>query len=157
MTGETTMTTLAAPPRSAAYVRRALYAGLALTVLTTLAPLIDLVTADSIGDHVRAAYPDWPADSVAADRNAITIYLVAVGVLGIAGWLWSIVGVARGKRWARWVSTTLFVLGATIALIDVSFGSAPYDTIVPTFHGTLGVLPPLAGVVAVVGLWRRSR
>ncbi|TCC50920.1 hypothetical protein E0H75_12250 [Kribbella capetownensis] len=149
------MTTIAAPPRSPAYVRPALYAGLLLTVLATLAPLIDLATADSIGDHVRAAYPSWSADDVAKDRAAITIYLVAVGVVGLAGWLTSIVGVARNKRWARWVSTTLLLLGATIQLTDLSVGGEAYSTIVPPLHGVIGVLPSLAGLVAVVGLWRR--
>ena len=151
------MTTIAAPPRSPAYVRQALYVGLLLTLLATLAPLIDLVTADSIGDHVRAAYPNWSADDVAKDRAAITIYLVAVGVVGLAGWLTSIVGVARNKRWARWVSTTLFLLGVTIQLTDLSVGGEAYSTIVPPLHGVIGVLPSLAGLVAVVGLWRHRR
>ncbi|MFG1812176.1 hypothetical protein ACGFIF_00305 [Kribbella sp. NPDC049174] len=150
------MTTIAAPPRSPAYVKKALYAGLALTLIATLAPLIDLVTADSIGDHVRAAYPDWSADLVAKDRNAITIYLVAVGALGLAGWLWSIVAVTRGKRRARGISTTLFLIGATVQLIGLSIGGEAYTTIVPTLHGVLGFLPSLAGLVAVVGLWRHK-
>jgi hypothetical protein len=150
------MTTIAAPPRSpATYVRPALFAGLALTVLATIAPLVDLLTADSIGDHVRAAYPGWSADLVSKDRNAITVYLVAVGVLGLAGWLWSIVAVAHGNRRVRGLSTTLFALGATIQLTTLSIGGESYTTIVPTFHGVLGLLPSLAGLVAVVGLWRR--
>jgi len=150
------MSTIAAPRRTTAYVRPALYVGLLLTVVATVAPLIDLATADTIGDHVRAAYPGWSDNLVAKDRNAITIYLVAVGALGIVGWLWSIVGVVRGKRWAKWVSTTLFVLGATMGLIDLSVGGEAYTTIVPALHGTLGILPTLAGLVATIGLWRRG-
>ena len=151
------MTTIAAPPRPpATYVRPALLAGLVLTVLATIAPLIDLLTADSIGDHVRAAYPDWSADLVAKDRNAITIYLVAVGVLGLAGWVWSIVAVARGNRRVRGIGTTLFLIGATVQLIGLSVGGEAYTTIVPTLHGVLGFLPSLAGLVAVVGLWRHK-
>jgi hypothetical protein len=150
------MTTVTAPTRSpATYIRPALFAGLVLTVLATIAPLIDLLTADSIGDHVRSAYPDWSADLVAKDRAAITIYLVAVGVLGLVGWLWSIVAVARGNRRVRGISTTLFVLGATIQLTTLSIGGDSYTTIVPPFHGVLALLPSLAGLVAVIGLWRR--
>ncbi|MEV0800135.1 hypothetical protein AB0I34_20755 [Kribbella sp. NPDC050281] len=151
------MTTIAAPPRSPAYVRPALYAGLLLTVLATLAPLIDIVTIDVIADHVRAAYPAWPQKSVLADRNAIAIYLAAVGVLGLVGWLYAIWGVARGKRRVRAVSTVQFVLGATIQLIGLSVGGEAYTTIVPPLHGIIGALPSLAGLVAVVGLWRRRR
>lgn len=151
------MTTIAAPPRSPAYVRPALYAGLLLTVLATLAPLIDVLTIDVISDHVRAAYPTWPQKSVLADRNAIAIYLAAVGVVGLAGWIYSLWGFARGKRWVRPVSTVLFLLGATIQLTGLSIGGEAYTTIVPPLYGTIGVLPSLAGLVAVVGLWRRGR
>jgi len=150
------MTTIAAPPRRpATYARPALLAGLVLTVLATIAPLIDLLTVDSIGDHVRAAYPDWSADLVAKDRNAITIYLVAVGVLGLAGWIWSLIAVARNTRRVRAITTTLFILGATIQLTTLSVGGEAYTTIVPTLHGVLGVLPSLAGLAAVIGVWRR--
>jgi hypothetical protein len=149
------MPTTTASPRTATYVRPALLTGLALTVLATVAPLIDLLTVDTIGDHVRAAYPDWSADLVTKDRNAITIYLVAVGVLGLAGWLWSLIALARNNRRLRAIATTLLILGATIQLTTLSVGGEAYKTIVPTLHGTLGVLPSLAGLVAVVGLWRR--
>ncbi|GAB3829276.1 hypothetical protein [Kribbella italica] len=135
--------------------KKALLAGLVLTVLATAAPLVNLMTVDSIGDHVRSAYPDWSAADVSKDRTAITAYLVVVGVLGLVGWLTTLAGVSRGKRWTRWVGTTLFAVGATVALIDVSVGGEAYKTIVPPFHGTLGLLPALAGLVAVVALWRR--
>lgn len=149
------MSTITAPPQTASYVRRALYGGLLLTVVATLAPVVDLMTVDTIGDHVRAAYPDWSADAVAKDRNAITIYLVAVGLLGLVGWVWSIVAVARGSRRLRAICTTLFVVGATVQLIGLSVGGEAYTTIVPPLHGVIGFLPSLAGLVAVAGVWRR--
>lgn len=135
--------------------QKVLTAGLALTVVATVAPLIDLATVDVIGDHVRAAYPDWPTSEVAKDRTAISAYLVAVGVLGIVGWVWTLAWVSRGKRAARWIGTTFFALGAVMALTNVSIGGEGYSTIVPLLHGLLGLLPALAGLAAVVGLWRR--
>ncbi|GAA1508806.1 hypothetical protein [Kribbella lupini] len=134
--------------------KKALVAGLVLTALATAAPLVDLATVDNIGDHVRSAYPQWSAADVNKDRTAIAVYLVAVGVLGLAGWLTTLAGVNRGKRWARWVGTTLFAVGATVALIDMSIGGEAYTTIVPLFHGALGLLPAVAGVFAVLALWR---
>jgi hypothetical protein len=128
--------------------------GLAVTALVTVAPLVDLFTVDSIAGHVRDAYPAWPAGSVAADRNAIAIYLAAVGVLGMAGWLWAIVLHVRGSRRTRLISTVLFVVGAVIALTDLSVGGESYDRIVPLSYGMAGLLPVLIGAVAVVELWR---
>ncbi|GLY70087.1 hypothetical protein [Amycolatopsis taiwanensis] len=134
-----------------------MYVGLALTAIATLAPVLDMVTVDTVTDHVRNAYPNWPDDLVAADRNAIVGYLAVVGVLGIAGWLLAIAGVRRHARWARAVSTIMFVLGAIIALTDLTLGGAEYSVIVPTLHGTLGMLPTVAGLAAIVLLWRAKR
>ncbi|GAB3141768.1 hypothetical protein GCM10027290_15040 [Micromonospora sonneratiae] len=131
-----------------------MYAGLALTAITTLVPLIDLVTVDSLTDHVRTAYPDWPAATVALDRNAIAGYLVIVGVLGIAGWLWTILGVTRRANWARTVSTVMFALGAGTALLNLTFTGGAYDNVIPARYSVPGLLPVLVGLVAVVLLWR---
>lgn len=135
---------------------RVMYVGLALTVLVTLAPFIDVMTADTISDHVREAYPDWPADNVTADRNAIVGYLGVVGALGVAGWLWTIRLVTRRTRRARLAATIMFTLGAITALTNVSYGSEAYTTFVPGLHGGLGLLPVLAGAFAVVRLWRQQ-
>ncbi|MGW0435901.1 hypothetical protein ACWDV4_25580 [Micromonospora sp. NPDC003197] len=131
-----------------------MYAGLALTAITTLVPLIDLVTADTLTDHVRAAYPNWPAETVALDRNAIVGYLVAVGVLGIAGWLWTIRGVTRHRSWARITATIMFALGAGTALLNLTFTGGAYDNVIPAQYSVPGLLPTLVGLVLVVLLWR---
>jgi hypothetical protein len=130
------------------------YLGLAVTALATIAPLVDLFTVDSIAGHVRDAYPTWPAGSVAADRNAIAIYLAVVGVLGMAGWVWAIILQSRASRRTRMISTGLFALSALIALTDLSVGGESYDRIVPLSYGLAGLLPVLIGAVAVVELWR---
>jgi hypothetical protein len=132
--------------------RTALYAGLALTVAATLVPLVDLVTADTLTDHVRSAYPSWSADLVAKDRNAIVGYLAAVGVLGAACWLWAIRSV--GRRSMRRTVTVLFAVGACTLLFDLSYSGGAYDRIIPALYGVTGLLPALAGAVAVVQVWR---
>lgn len=132
-----------------------LHLGLVVTVLVALAPVVDLLIVDSIKDHVRDAYPDWPASDVALDRNAIVIYLVSVGVLGVAGWLWTTWLQLRGSRRTRPVATTLFVLALLVALTTVSMGGEAYDTIVPTTYGVLGLVPVVIGAVALVRIWRQ--
>ena len=131
-----------------------MYAGLALTAIAALVPLVDVATVDSLAGHVREAYPGWSADLVAADRNAIVTYLSAIGVLGIAGWLWTIRAVAKGKKRARAATTGMFVLGTGIALYNLTASGGEYERIIPALYRVIGLLPSLAGLVAVILVWR---
>lgn len=133
---------------------RALYAGLVLTTLVSLAPLIDLATVDSIGDHVRAAYPDWSSDLVRTDRNAIVGYFAVANALGIPLWLWTSHLAATGHRRTRAVATWCFAAGACLAITNLGMGGAAYDTVVPVAYGLLGLAPVAAGLAALVPLWR---
>ena len=133
---------------------RALWLGLALTALVALAPLIDLATADTLSAHVRAAYPGWSQATVRGDRDAITVYLVAVGALGALMWLWTIRMVSRRSHGSRAFATFAFAAGACLALTHLVLGGGRYDTVVPTPYGVLGLLPVLAGAAALVPLWR---
>lgn len=144
---------IAAGPRWPA----AMTAGLILTVIATVAPVVDIVTVDTISDHVRAAYPAWGQASVHADRNAMVIYLVITGVLGIICWLCVIRSVVAGKRWARAAATSACAVGLLIALVNLTTGGDRYDVILPTGYGLLTLLPSLAGLAAVVSLWRPAR
>ncbi|KAA5837207.1 hypothetical protein ABT337_15510 [Saccharopolyspora hirsuta] len=134
---------------------RVLHLGLALTVVAAAAPLIDVATADSLGDHVRSAYPTWPDDLISADRNAIVGYLAAIGVLGIGGWLWTIVGARKHARWVRPVSVIMFALGASVALLNLSLSGGAYTNVIPPLFSALGALPALAGLAAVALLRKR--
>lgn len=132
----------------------AMYVGLALTILATVAPLIDIATVDTLSDHVRDAYPNWGPDTVAADRNAMVIYLVVTGVLGTVMWGLSIWAVTTGRRRARALATTGFAAGAIVALMNLSLSGDEYDVILPYLYGTLTLLPCLPGLAAVIHLWR---
>ncbi|MFG3255807.1 hypothetical protein [Streptomyces sp. NPDC048172] len=135
-------------------LRTVMYSGLALTAAAALVPLIDLATVDSVTDHVRAAYPDWSASDVSKDRTAIVSYLAVVGALGVLCWLWAIRSVGRGSARARAVTTALFAVGACWALYDLTWSSAEYAHVIPVLYGVLGLLPCLAGLAAVVLVWR---
>lgn len=133
-----------------------MYLGLALAVIATLVPVVDTATLDSLSAHVRDAYPHWNAGMIEGDRNAILGYLLVTDVLGIIAWLWTTWLVAGGRRGARAVSTVAFVLGTGIALMNLTLGGERYDTIVPTLYGLLGMLPCIAGLVAVTLVWRHQ-
>jgi hypothetical protein len=135
----------------------AMYIGLALTVLATLAPLVDVATIDTLSQHVRDAYPGWGPALVRDDRNAMVIYLLITGGLGIITWLWTIWAVTTRRRWARLAATTAFAAGAGVALLNLTLGGGHYHTILPLVYGLLTLLPALAGLAAVVSMWRTGR
>ncbi|TDE11196.1 hypothetical protein [Jiangella asiatica] len=149
--------TTTAPARESRldHVRGAMYAGLALTVLAALAPLIDIATVDTIGDHVRDAYPRWPDSTVATERNAIAGYLAAVWLIGVAGWILTMRAVAGRRRSARRIAVTMFTLGTLVALTNLSIPGGEYERIVPPAHGALGLLPVAVGLAVTVMVLRR--
>lgn len=85
------------------------------------------------------------------------IYLSIVGALGIICWFCAIWAVRTGKRWARSVTTLMLALGVGIALFNLLVKDTSGDTGLPPLLGWVGMLPCLAGLLAVTLLWRRSR
>lgn len=153
----TTVTTQRTRPAAARHPAvRTMWIGVALTVLATVAPLVDLVTTGTIEGHVREAYPNWGDDLVGADTTAITVGLLVLGALGLAGWAVSIWATARSRRWARGLASTLFVLGAVVVLFLLTAPAGPYDRMVPVGIGLITALPCVAGLVTVAQLWQRS-
>jgi hypothetical protein len=134
---------------------KAMYAGLGLTVTAVIATYVDHVTANMLAGHIRAGYPAY---SQARINWAVAIYLTylsAVGVLGVICWLWTIWAVKAAKSWARAAATTIFALGTGIALTDLLIKDTSGDTGLPPFLGWAGMLPCLAGFLAVALLWAR--
>jgi hypothetical protein len=134
----------------------AMYAGLALTVMATIVPHVDHATANLLADHIRAGYP---AHSDARVDTAVTTYLVylsVAGALGVAGWLGTIWAVKAAKRRVREGATAMFALTSGIALFDLFVKDTSGDTGLPPLLGWVGMLPCLAGLLAVGFLWRKS-
>ncbi|MBC2866415.1 hypothetical protein H1R13_15955 [Streptomyces mexicanus] len=134
-----------------------MHAGLALTVLATIATYVDRGTTHLLADHIRAGYPDY---SQARVDSAVTAYLVVssvIGALGALGWLTAAWAVDAGKRWARPVATVMFVLGAGVGLAGLLTKDTSGATGLPPELGWAGMMPCLAGVLAVTSLWRRRR
>jgi hypothetical protein len=131
----------------------AMYVGLGLTLA---AMIVTYTNISVLADHIRAAYPAY---SPARIDTAVTTYLVllsVIGALGILSWLWSIWAVKTGKRWARGAATVLFAVGTGIALTGLLVKDTSGDTGLPPLLGWVGMLPCIAGLLAVTLLWRRS-
>ncbi|MEU3224808.1 hypothetical protein ABZ695_16850 [Streptomyces sp. NPDC006976] len=134
----------------------AMYAGLALTVLATIAPYADRGTTHLLADHIRAGYPDY---SQAQIDSAVTTYLVVstvIGALGVLAWLTTAWTVKSGKRWAPALATAVFVTAAATGLTGLLIKDTSGATGLPPELGWAGLIPCLAGAVAVTLLWRRA-
>jgi hypothetical protein len=127
--------------------------GLLLTVITLIALIIDQASGSSIADHVNALYAPL---GLHPDPNVLFGYLYVIGGIGVLLWLTMIWGVRRDKRWARVVASFVLVVATSLALL-VLFVSEYGGQIFPTLWGILGLLPCLAGLVAVILLWTPGR
>jgi hypothetical protein len=132
-------------------IRRVLgtmYVGLVLTLLAVAVAIL----ADHSGDiarQLRDAYPDWSAERVSENRSVVLIYLIGIGGVGAALWLWMAWAVSRAKRWARLVATGIFAVATMDALINLTQPQ-------PTAVDLAGLAPCLAGLVAIALLWTRT-
>ncbi len=135
----------------------AMYAGLGLTLAAMTVLYVDHATANVLAGHIRDGYPAYTQARINAAVTTYLIYLSVAGALGVICWLAAIWAVKAGKRWARAAATTLFALGTGIALIDLLVKDTSGDTGLPPLLGWAGMLPCLAGLLAVTLLWRRSR
>lgn len=134
----------------------AMYAGLGLTVVAMIVPDVDHATANVLAGHIRAGYPAYTQARIDPAVTTYLVYLSVVGALGIICWLWTIWAVKAGKRWARGAAAAMFALGTGIAVIDLLVKDTSGDTGLPPLLGWAGMLPCLAGLLAVTLLWRRS-
>lgn len=140
-------------PRSARRAVVAMLTGLALTVAAMLALAANLASTDMLARHLQEVYAGYAVSP--PDEVAVATYLFTLGVLGIVAWLWMVWAVRRQKRWARLVATGMFVLASVVAVANLTVTEYG-QTILPTQFGLAGLVPCLAGLVAVVLLWRRD-
>ena len=136
----------------------AMYAGLGFTVFAAIVPFIDRATGPNVlAGHLRSGYP---AHSPARIDSAVMVWLVylsVLGALGIIGWFLAIRAVRAGRRWARSVTTCIFALGAGVAVFNLLVRDTSGDTGLPPQLGWVGMLPVVAGVLAVALLWTTPR
>jgi hypothetical protein len=129
----------------------ALYGAVALELLGAAVPIVDLGTRGAVAAHLQALYSPYGVS--APDASVVVIYLVAVGVVGALVWLATIRMLRRRWRWARLFATVALLCALAIAGADLTVSEYGLP-ILPTWLGLVGLLPSLAGLVAVVLLWR---
>ncbi|MGN5632692.1 hypothetical protein [Streptomyces sp. AC154] len=135
----------------------AMYAGLALTVLTTIAPYADRATTHLLADHIRAGYPTYSPARIDSAATTYLVLLSVIGALGALAWTVTARAVGSGKRWARPAATGMLLLGICFGLTGLLVKDTSGATGLPPALGWAGMVPALAGVVAVALLWRRPR
>lgn len=155
-------TTRAGPPASPQGRRnpaltRTLLIGAAAQALLIGLPLLDGGALGTVRRHVETAYPLWGAANVSADTTAIVIGMVAIGVLGLGGWLATLLVTRRG-RWVRTMVTSMFAGGVLALASVVGLSGGHYHPIVPPWLGATSLAVAVAtGVAALVAAWRRPR
>lgn len=133
----------------------AAYAGLALTIAAIFVLYIDHATGNVLAAHIRHGYPDYSRSRINTAAMIYLVYLSILGGLGILAWLSTIWTIARGQRVARWLGTGLFVIGTSIALVNLLIRDTSGETGLPALIGWVGLLPSVARLVVVIMLWRR--
>jgi len=132
-----------------------MYAGLGLTIAATIVLYVDHATGNVLVGHIRAGYPSYGQARIDATVITYLIYLSVLGALGVLSWLFTIWAASTRKPWTRWVATALFAAGTSIALFNLLVKDTSGDTGLPPLLGWVGMLPSLAGLLAVIFLWRK--
>jgi hypothetical protein len=107
-----------------------------------------------LADSIRESYPTYTDAHVGSAATTWLVVLSVIGVLGLAGWLFAIWAVTAAKTWAPWVATALFVVGTTMALTLLFVRDTSGDVGLAPSLGAIGAAPCLAGLAAVLALWR---
>lgn len=134
----------------------ALATGLVLSVAAALVPYVDRATGERLATHIQQGYPSYGAGEIDHAVTLYLIYLSALGALGVAGWAATIWAVRRGARWTAPLATALLVTATAVALFNVFVTDTSGDTGLPLAISAVGLAPCVAGLAAVVLLWRRA-
>ena len=131
----------------------ALFVGLALTILTTVCVF---VSSTAIGEHIQAGYPHYSRAQISAAVSFYTVYLIALGTLGAIVWCFVLWLVRRRRAWAYPLAIIFFLVGTSFGLFNLLIRDTSGDTALPEAIGEMGLLPSVAGLVAIVLMWKHA-
>ena len=125
---------------------RAMYAGAAASLIGIV---IEILTVNATKTAIARHSPNLSASQLASTQHALVGGFIAGVVIAAAVWIGLALACRRGHNWARITGTVLFGL----ATLDTFVGLA---TPVATAPKLWALVVWLAGLVAVVFLWRRD-
>jgi len=133
-------------PRTVRNAVTAMYAGAAASLLGIV---VEVLTVNATKTAIEKRSPAMTASQVSSTQHALIAGFVAGGVIAAAVWIVLALACRRGHGWARITGTVLF----GIVTLDTAVGLfVPLAAAVKLW----GVLVWLAGLAAVVLLWRRE-
>ena len=133
-----------------------MYAGVALTVVAIIVPYIDHAAANVLADHIRAGYPAYTQARIDTAVTTYLVYLSIIGALGVICWLWTIRPSTPGSGGPAGPRPRC---SCSEQAPPCSVSSSKTRPATPACHhllGWIGMLPCLAGFLAVTLLWMRS-
>ncbi|GAA3747163.1 hypothetical protein [Salinactinospora qingdaonensis] len=127
--------------------------GLLLTLAVLVALAIDQASVGSIATHVQEHYA--PHGTV-PDPTVLYVYLYVTGGIGVVTWLLLIAAARTPRSWVAVLATIVFCCGLGGGLFNLTI-SEYGGPVLPALWSGLTLLPCVAGLVAVVLLWRAAR
>lgn len=146
-------------PGWAARARQATHAGLCLSVLAVLVPIVAQATAGAITDHVRAGHPHRTPAQVDEQVAVIVGYVVVVGLIAVLAWTLTARAVKARRPWARTFATVMFGVGTAVSVANLMVSDVWAEVparILPLWGGLLGLLPCVAGAATTYLLWKAT-
>jgi len=133
-------------PASVLNAVKVMYVGAAVSLLGVA---VDILTIGATKSAIASRSPNLTASQVDSTQHVLTAGFVANGVIAAAVWIGLALACRRGRNWARITGTALFGLTTLDTLAGLTAPVAKAATL-------WAILVWLAGLVAVVFLWRRD-
>ncbi len=116
--------------------------------VSLLSLILSIATLGTLKDDIKTQLADSNTNYSASDLDAAygvaVAFIVILGLVGVALWLWMAWANGRGRRWARIVATVLGVLNILLTIFSISTGQT---TTLPL------VLSVVNLIVAIAALW----
>jgi hypothetical protein len=133
-------------PPSITNAVRIMYAG---AVISIIGIVIDILTVNATKSAIEKKSPHLSASQLTSDQHALVAGFIVSGAIAAAAWIFIALKCRVGRNWARLTGTVLFAI-ATIDLLGAAI--APEAGLVKIWS----LVVWLAGLAAVILLWRRS-
>ena len=126
--------------------------GLVLSVASIVGLLVDQMSVGNLADHVTAQYSPY---GEVPDSIVLFAYLYTTAGPGVVTWLIALRGARRRKPWVPLLAGMTFVVGAVLVVFNLVI-TEHGTQIFPVLWSVLGLLPSVAGLIAVILLWTRT-